>query len=906
MEAKWVGSRRTMMLAAFVASAVTCAGDLRVMTGRSFYTNEMTGRLIVLGAPSPGEEGSSRVRVTQADRVIVESSLDQSAAYPMVEFALEGLPLGTTELSCQLVLPDRSTASAAFELRRLPPRSGAVKIDRLTGGLIVDGLPFIPFGFYCYSPVQPTLAEEEVVRGFNLMSPYQSNAPAKRAERQLYMDRCAALGMKVHYQLLSVAGGGGVYGARDSVEQGDALRAEVRAFKDHPALLAWYISDEPTGHGAAPETLKKMRDTILAEDPYHPVTIVFMRPKKAARYAAGMDIVMVDPYPIPVRPPTSAGDAVRTVFEALAPAKAVWIVPQCFGGNEHWKREPTAAEMRVMTYLGLLEGARGIQYFIRHGLQGFPKSPLLWAECSRLALETAELTPYLLSSESRPVVETADSAIRVGAWQRDGTMVAIAINTENVPKTFRMRVPGDVAPDDVQVPFESRTVALGPSAVVPRHRGLARLMFPFRKRRAPVPPADTIVDMIDAYGVRIYRLDLGPSRSPVKALDSRNMLINSSFEANPSPGTPAGCYARAGAGRGATYFVDSRVSLDGTHALRLHTPADGEGVGISPFYPRVKPGQVFRFTVWAKAAAGPRAPELKLKMGPTTRSHTLSTEWKEYGVSGIAQKARNSKLHLYFQLSTAGTAWIDCMQCVPLSPAVCPIRHEATGEYAVDIAGIPSGGRVHYTVDGSEPTPSASVYSRPLRLERSTPLKLLLVDRDLKAPVTTTAIWRHDGNLRPLTFVQPPSPKYPGSGADALVDGLTGPNSFHNRAWQGFLREDVVATIGLKQPTPVREIRARFLQNSVSWIFLPTEVTVQASTDGLRFRTIGSVGHSVPVTRRDSLVHTFSIPGDGRPAKFVRVIGKSLGVCPAGHSGAGKDCWSFADEILVNPRPGLE
>jgi hypothetical protein len=58
------------------------------------------------------------------------------------------------------------------ELIVLNHKSNEVKTDRLTGGLIVNRRAFIPFGFYCYSPVYPTLPEEEVVKGFNMTSPY--------------------------------------------------------------------------------------------------------------------------------------------------------------------------------------------------------------------------------------------------------------------------------------------------------------------------------------------------------------------------------------------------------------------------------------------------------------------------------------------------------------------------------------------------------------------------------------------------------------------------------------------------------------------------------------------------------------------------------------------------------------
>ena len=76
--------------------------------------------------------------------------------------------------------------------------------------MIVNRRQFFPFGFYCYSPVSPTLPEEEIVKGFNMISPYQTILPETLKERKAYMDRCAELGMKVHYNLLSLSGGGGV------------------------------------------------------------------------------------------------------------------------------------------------------------------------------------------------------------------------------------------------------------------------------------------------------------------------------------------------------------------------------------------------------------------------------------------------------------------------------------------------------------------------------------------------------------------------------------------------------------------------------------------------------------------------------------------------------------------------
>lgn len=60
------------------------------------------------------------------------------------------------------------------------------------------------------------------------------------------------------------------------------LRDEIRALKDHPAILSWYVADEPEGQGISAETLEEIYDVIRAEDPYHPISLVIMSAARAA------------------------------------------------------------------------------------------------------------------------------------------------------------------------------------------------------------------------------------------------------------------------------------------------------------------------------------------------------------------------------------------------------------------------------------------------------------------------------------------------------------------------------------------------------------------------------------------------------------------------------------------------
>ena len=117
--------------------------------------------------------------------------------------------------------------------------------------------------------------------------------------------------MKVNYNLLSVSGGGGVgskiEGLSDN-EKKERLITEIKTFRDHPALLGWYIADEPNGKSVTPDKLEEIYKTVKENDPWHPVSIVFMAPYLTAKkYSDALDIVMADPYPIPDHPVSLPG-----------------------------------------------------------------------------------------------------------------------------------------------------------------------------------------------------------------------------------------------------------------------------------------------------------------------------------------------------------------------------------------------------------------------------------------------------------------------------------------------------------------------------------------------------------------------------------------------------------------------
>lgn len=533
----------------------------------------------------------------------------------------------------------RYTTSA--ELIILPYKSNEVKADRFTGGLIVDKRIFFPFGFYTYTPVHPTLSEEEVVKGFNMISPYQRIMPSTFSMRKEYMDRCAQLGMKVHYNLLSVSGGGGVSSKIEGLseqQKRELLVGEIKAFRDHPALLAWYIADEPNGFKIKPDSLIKIYKLIKELDPWHPVSVVFMAPFLSSRqYSDALDIVMADPYPVPGTAITMVGDVAGMLTSEFMGKKPVWIVPQAFGGGEWWEREPTLQELRSMTYQSIIKGARGIQYFVRQGLNLFPKSTSAWAECGRMAVEIAELTPWLLSDEETIAVHPGSQNILVTSALHDDQLMIMAVNKTNAPQRADLSIARSVSAK-AKVIFENRNVNVS---------------------------GGFFSDQLSAFGSQVYLINLKTENESV-TMWKKNLIMDPGFEAGSSPGVPASCYARGGGDRGATYFIDSREHIEGNHSLRIITPTAYRSVKLRFFPFTGRNGATYYLSVWAKADQD-KGQYFEVSLGDYASTRfELSGEWKEYvtNVTIPYYNAQPPRTNVILQMPSAGVAWFDMLQAI--------------------------------------------------------------------------------------------------------------------------------------------------------------------------------------------------------------------------------------------------
>jgi hypothetical protein len=423
--------------------------------------------LLTLTATRAGLTRSARTTLTGTSATLAVSLTD--------------FPPGPLELT--LTLTDtrdgKPLGTQTWPLRKLTPGD----VDALPvyldehNNTIAGGQPFFPIGLYCDTRLDRMADITD--SPFNTLLCYATNSEP-RASMQQFLDTLQRHNKKLIYSLNDIHPGAtkldasGWEGVRGNAQITSAV---VQTFRNHPALLAWYINDE-----RPVSILGKMQShyrQVSAADPAHPcLSTIFYMPD-VRFYPSATDVMGVDPYPLPENSVADVADAAEVARSGVRGHKPAWLVPQAFGwyqyrsGNRdrshlptprelHDGRAPSREELRCMTYLALAHGAKGLLYYSYFDVCMLPDYAQRWAELKQLAAEVNTLAPALLAPEgARRVTCTPHSSdIHTRLMQSQGRLYLIAVNAGKTARTCTFN-PGQPCAPNVEVLFEDRALPGG-------------------------------------------------------------------------------------------------------------------------------------------------------------------------------------------------------------------------------------------------------------------------------------------------------------------------------------------------------------------------------------------------------------------------------------------------------------
>ncbi|HET7342989.1 MAG TPA: hypothetical protein VFL90_16105, partial [Methylomirabilota bacterium] len=227
----------------------------------------------------------------------------------------------------------------------------------------------------------------------------------------------------------------------------------------HPGLAGFYVMDERPAD-QVPTVFKQYRTLAAAA----PGTITYGVlgdgwESQAPLWRDTLDVMGMDPYPVTKpagqNPLAMVGEWTRLGHDAVKGSRPVWTVVQYFPVTDAggW---PTEADLRTMSWMAIIEGARGLLYWsfgekglawVKDGREREAK----WAELVRVTKEIRALEPVLLAPDAQVVSrESSGGTVRtLGKAMPDGARYLFAYNTRGTPTrvTWTLAAPAAEALD---------------------------------------------------------------------------------------------------------------------------------------------------------------------------------------------------------------------------------------------------------------------------------------------------------------------------------------------------------------------------------------------------------------------------------------------------------------------------
>ncbi|WP_435314208.1 FN3 associated domain-containing protein [Cellulophaga fucicola] len=223
-------------------------------------------------------------------------------------------------------------------------------------------------------------------------------------------------------------------------------------------------------------------------------------------------------------------------------------------------------------------------------------------------------------------------------------------------------------------------------------------------------------------------------------------------------------------------------------------------------------------------------------------------------------------------------------------------KNNATINFRTAIANT----ELRYTTDTSNITNNSKLITTPLKVNKSSLLKVKAYHPDFKESETIKLQLKkvkHAISNATVTINPMPSDSYPANGPSSLTDLKSGTIQFKkNNTWLGFNTKEVTIKVDLAKELTLSNITLHTLTAQGDWIFAPEEISIYSDS-----KLIGNYNskNASSQTKESTIIDFIEVPVTTNTYSSFAITIKSLDKIPAWHPGANSTPWFFIDEIIV-------
>lgn len=207
------------------------------------------------------------------------------------------------------------------------------------------------------------------------------------------------------------------------------------------------------------------------------------------------------------------------------------------------------------------------------------------------------------------------------------------------------------------------------------------------------------------------------------------------------------------------------------------------------------------------------------------------------------------------------------------------------------------GNIIRYTLDGTEPDSTSTVYEKPIRIDKTLTLK----SRSFKSGWLPSNVFSEDYfkvNMKVQSYQMLTRPSNRYSGVHKLFDFEEGSTNFADGKWIGFSGNDMVFTTKVAASNPIRNITVSCMESIGGWIIYPKSIRVMGRKNSEPFVEIGRYTYRPKKIPTETTKKSFTVNVSTQEISELKVVVENIQKLPKWHPAAGEDAWLFVDEVL--------
>jgi predicted alpha-1,2-mannosidase len=260
--------------------------------------------------------------------------------------------------------------------------------------------------------------------------------------------------------------------------------------------------------------------------------------------------------------------------------------------------------------------------------------------------------------------------------------------------------------------------------------------------------------------------------------------------------------------------------------------------------------------------------------------------------------------NLVFEMTNKPTNWGTKDQFIPsttikehlivAAPFIASGKTAFKGSTKVELQSVEKDAEIFYSLGKT-----FQKYQKPFVISEKATLRVYAQRGGEKSATIRTDFNKIDPNIT-IDLKTTYANQYNAGGDNALIDGIKGTEDFRTGTWQGYWNEDVIAIVDLGKQEQIQNVNISFLRDQRSWIFLPKEVQIYTSSDGVNYTKGYDWKSKAPIHTVEVKIETITASKLGK-ARYIKLVAKKLGKLPKWHLGYPYDgrSWLFIDEIQI-------